>query len=147
MNIAAELIKNCEGCSLQAYPDPATKGDPWTIGWGCTGRSTMFGPIHEGTVWTQEQCDAELEHRLYAISKVIESACPNANANQLAAMASLAWNIGTHAFLESEVCKKMAAGDVQGAASAFLNWTHAGGKIMDGLVNRRKAERAVFLAV
>lgn len=26
------LIKEFEGCSLKAYPDPGTGGDPWTIG-------------------------------------------------------------------------------------------------------------------
>lgn len=30
------LIKEFEGCSLTAYPDPGTGGDPWTIGYGWT---------------------------------------------------------------------------------------------------------------
>ncbi|WP_141395346.1 glycoside hydrolase family protein, partial [Enterobacter hormaechei] len=28
------LIKRFEGCRLRAYPDPATGGAPWTIGYG-----------------------------------------------------------------------------------------------------------------
>ena len=32
-----DLIINFEGISLIAYPDPATGGDPWTIGYGHTG--------------------------------------------------------------------------------------------------------------
>ena len=38
------LIKEFEGCArlrrdglVEAYPDPGTGGDPWTIGWGATG--------------------------------------------------------------------------------------------------------------
>jgi hypothetical protein len=29
-----DLIKEFEGCELEAYPDPGTGGVPWTIGWG-----------------------------------------------------------------------------------------------------------------
>ena len=56
------LIKRFEGCGRQrsdgmveAYPDPGTGGDPWTIGWGATGAG--IGP---GTVWTRAQCDERL---------------------------------------------------------------------------------------
>ena len=28
-----DLVKHFEGCSLTAYPDPGTGGDPWTIGY------------------------------------------------------------------------------------------------------------------
>ncbi|MGI1239453.1 glycoside hydrolase family protein [Klebsiella quasipneumoniae subsp. similipneumoniae] len=40
----------------------------------------------------------------------------------------------------------MNAGDVKGAADAFLSWNRSGGKVMAGLTNRRKAEREVFLS-
>ena len=47
------------GCA--AYPDPGTGGDPWTIGWGSTGRD-----IQVGTVWTVERAQTALqEHLLY----------------------------------------------------------------------------------
>src|SRR5687768_15991119 len=56
---ALALIKEFEGCHkvrsdgmIEAYPDPASGGDPWTIGWGSTGPG-----IRKGTVWTQEQAD------------------------------------------------------------------------------------------
>lgn len=39
-----------EGNVLTAYPDPITKGDPWTIGRGHTGPE-----VHKGLVWTEEQ--------------------------------------------------------------------------------------------
>jgi lysozyme len=37
-------------------------------------------------------------------------------------------------------------GDYQGAADEFLKWTKAGGKVLNGLVRRREAERALFLS-
>ena len=33
---ALKLIKDFEGCHLEAYPDPLSGGDPWTIGYGTT---------------------------------------------------------------------------------------------------------------
>ena len=32
-----KLTEQFEGCRLEAYPDPATGGEPWTIGYGHTG--------------------------------------------------------------------------------------------------------------
>ena len=61
-----QLIKRFEGCArrrpdglVEAYPDPATGGAPWTIGWGATGADIL-----PGTLWTQEQCDARLTEDL-----------------------------------------------------------------------------------
>jgi lysozyme len=70
---------------------------------------------------------------------------------QLGAMVSLAYNIGVGEiggapdFADSTVRRKYLAGDLVGAAEAFGSWKYAGGKVLQGLVNRREAERAVFL--
>jgi lysozyme len=37
-------------------------------------------------------------------------------------------------------------GDYDGAAVEFLKWNKAGGKVLNGLVRRREAERALFLS-
>jgi GH24 family phage-related lysozyme (muramidase) len=47
---------------LRAYPDPISKGDPWTIGLGTTGPD-----IKDGTVWTADQCWAAFYNR-YAVA-------------------------------------------------------------------------------
>ena len=47
------LIQSWEGCRLQAYPDPASGGAPWTIGYGHTGPE-----VKPGLVISQEQADA-----------------------------------------------------------------------------------------
>jgi lysozyme len=36
--------------------------------------------------------------------------------------------------------------DYEGAADEFLKWNKAGGKVLNGLVRRREAERALFLS-
>lgn len=72
--------------------------------------------------------------------------------NQIGAIVSLAYNIGVGEvggapdFADSTVRRKLIAGDRQGAADAFLLWKYAGGRELAGLVERRKAERALFLA-
>lgn len=66
------------------------------------------------------------------------------NQNQFDALLSLAYNIGSTAFKNSTLVKKLNAGDILGAADQFNVWVNAGGKRMQGLVNRRKAEKELF---
>ena len=49
------LIKRFEGCRLKAYPDPGSRGAPWTIGYGHTGAEVV-----PGLVITQAQAEAWL---------------------------------------------------------------------------------------
>lgn len=137
--IATALCKRFEGLRLEAYPDPATGGDPWTIGYGATGPG-----IHDGVKWTEAQADADLTTRLAKLVRNIEATVPNALPHQVGAAASLAYNIGFGAFAASTLLRKWKFGDVDGAARQFDRWSRAGGRIMQGLVNRRAAERRAF---
>lgn len=68
------------------------------------------------------------------------------NQNQFDALVSLAYNIGTNAFSKSTLVKKLNANDIRGAADQFDVWVNAGGKRMQGLVNRRAREKALFIS-
>lgn len=59
---------------------------------------------------------------------------------QLAAATSLAYNIGTNAYCKSTVARRFNAGDFKGGCEAFKMWNKAGGKVSQGLVNRRNSE-------
>lgn len=48
-------LKRDEGLRLEAYPDPLSGGDPWTIGYGHTGPE-----VRQGVVWTEAQAEAAL---------------------------------------------------------------------------------------
>lgn len=48
-------LKRDEGLRLVAYPDPVSKGDPWTIGYGHTGPEVV-----PGLVWTEEEAERAL---------------------------------------------------------------------------------------
>ena len=56
----------------------------------------------------------------------------------------LVYNIGCGRWMDSTARRLLNAGDYHGAASAFEKWDRAGGKVMAGLLRRRKAEEAVF---
>lgn len=56
MDLIDQIIPPEEGREHKAYPDPITKGAPWTIGIGHTGWN-----IHKGAVWSDAQIDAAYE--------------------------------------------------------------------------------------
>ena len=63
------------------------------------------------------------------------------NDGQKAAFLSFAFNVGNGAFCSSTLVRKANAGDMPGACAELSRWTYAGGKQLQGLVNRRAAER------
>ena len=134
---AAQFIARWEGCKLSAYRDVA--GIP-TIGYGRTTDVKM------GDVCTQEQADAWLAEEVETFRRGVRGAVlVPLNDNQLAACTSLAYNIGLAAFRGSTLLRKLNDGDYQGAADQFPVWNKAGGRVVQGLVNRRSAERDLFL--
>lgn len=136
------LIKEFEGCKLQAYPDPGTGGDPWTIGWGHTGSD-----VYPGLVITQAKADElfekDMQKFIDGVAKLVKVPMTN---GQYGALVSFAYNCGLGALQNSTLLKKFNIGDVQGAADQFPLWNKAAGKVMAGLTRRRKAERELFLS-
>lgn len=56
------------------------------------------------------------------------------------AYTSLAYNIGPDAFCKSTLVRKLNARDYSGACSEIMRWNKAGGRVVQGLVNRRAQE-------
>lgn len=142
LQIALPFVKNQEGCVLTAYPDPVSNGEPWTIGYGATGPD-----IVQGTVWTQEQADTDLESRLRTLGAEITGHLRVAvNAYQMAALVDFAYNLGIIALLDSTLWLLLNRGDYDEAADQFPRWCHACGQVIPDLVKRRAAERILFLS-
>lgn len=140
------LIKRFEGCAkkradgqFEAYPDPGTGGDPWTIGWGATGKG-----IGRGTVWTQAQCDARLEADLVRYSADVARALGDAPTSQHQFDALVSFHYNTGAIARATLTRLHKGGDFAGAAAEFGKWVHAGGRRLAGLVRRREAEAALY---
>ncbi|WP_063803304.1 lysozyme [Burkholderia ubonensis] len=141
MQKAIDLAKQFEGCRLEAYPDPMYGWRRATVGYGATGPS-----IVQGTVWTQEQADADLQYRMNGIGAHLDTlvAIPVGD-EQKAALCDLAYNIGLGAFENSTLLAMLNVGHIQGAADQFLVWNKSNGIVLEGLVKRRDAERALFI--
>jgi lysozyme len=141
MNAAGlALLKSFEGWRSKAYPDPATGGKPWTIGYGFT------RDVEPGDVMTLEEGAERLEYEVAHYEMPVSKYAPKATENQLAAMTCLAYNIGIGNFRISSVLRYHNAGDFAGAADSFLMWDKAAGRRMAGLARRREAERALYLS-
>lgn len=147
MNISDEglrLIKSFEGYhtrqkdgSCAAYLCPA--GVP-TIGFGCT------EGVKLGMVWSAGEAEAALRREIAKFeTAVTKSVTVEINQNEFDAMVSLAYNIGAAGFAKSTVLKRLNKGDRSGAATAFEMWKSGGGRVLPGLVSRRKREAALFL--
>jgi lysozyme len=132
-----------EGKRLKAYKDSV---GVWTIG---VGHTSMAGPpkVKAGMTITDAESDAIFARDLVKYENAVNKAVKvPLTQNQFDALTSLCFNIGPTAFAKSTLVRKLNAGDIQGAANAFLSWNKAGGKVIPGLVTRRKAERAQFLS-
>lgn len=144
MNLSPDgrnVLEYFEGRRAIAYPDPATHGDPWTIGVGHTGPD-----VCKGLVWTEEQIDAALSADLVKFEAGVAKLV---NGNQITqgqfdGLVLFAFNLGGAALTGSTLLRKFRANDVHGAAAEFERWDKAAGRSMLGLRRRRAAERELF---
>ncbi|MDE1466985.1 lysozyme [Aurantiacibacter sp. D1-12] len=146
------LIQHFEGCAkrrvdgmVEAYPDPGTGDDPWTIGWGATGKDRFNGGnIKRGTVWTQAQCDARLEEDLLRYASDVAQALGDTPTTQSQFDALVSFHYNTGAIAKATLTRKHKAGDHAGAAREFDRWCYAGGRVLKGLARRRAAEATLY---
>lgn len=139
-----DLIKSFEGLKLEAYPDPATGDDPWTIGYGTTVYPSGK-KVSKGDIITKNHADYCLNHDVQNFSQGVESLIKvPTTQGQFDAMVSLAYNIGLGAFSKSTLLRKHNDKCYSCAANQFPLWNKAAGKVMSGLIRRRAAERELY---
>jgi lysozyme len=133
-----EFVKRWEGLKLEASPDPLVP-NVWDVGYGKVLRGDDRPTI------TREQADAWLREDLASFAEAVdEMVRPTLAQHEFDALCSLAYNVGAKALEASTLMRKLNANDFQGCAEEFPRWIRAGGRIVQGLVKRRKAERAMF---
>lgn len=144
------LIKQFEGCHkpigagrFMAYPDPGTGGAPFTIGWGST-KGPDGKSIAPGTVWTQAQCDEQLERDLVKYAADVAKAIGNAPTSQAQFDAMVSFHYNTGAIHRATLTRKHKAGDYAGAAAEFGKWNKAAGRVLKGLTRRRAEEAKLY---
>ena len=131
------MTKQLEGLQLTAYQDQVGR---WTIGYGHAGPD-----VHAGLTITQAQAEQLLERDLAAAVACVNRAVTSGiNQNQFDALVDFVFNLGCGSLLSSTLLRQVNAGDFTAAAQQFLLWDHAGGLVVPGLLERRRAELQLF---
>lgn len=131
--LAIKHLKVWEGCRLQVY---TCAGGVKTIGYGCTAKAMV-----EKKQISQDEADLQLKKdTLHAQYVVVSSVKVPLTAGQEAALISFVFNVGEKAFKSSTLLKKLNSGDSASVPEQLRRWKYAGGKVVQGLINRREAE-------
>ena len=142
-NHGLSIIKEFEGFLPKAYRCPA---GVWTIGYGTTSycKDIIGTDIRPGMTITEKKASEWLK-------KVVDHSCSkNVNKydhiyhwtqNEFDAMVSFAYNLGSI----NKLCGNGSKSKSQ-IANDMLNYVHAAGRVLPGLVRRRKMERELFLS-
>lgn len=138
--VGLDLIKSFEGCQLKAYRCPA---GVWTIGWGTTEKVNGVKP-HAGMVITQDQADKLLIDHLSTYENAVNKLNAPLNQNQFDALVSFCYNLGPYIF-NGNLLNAINSKNWTSVADQILLYNRGGGKVLSGLVRRRKAERELFL--
>jgi lysozyme len=138
---AIELIKRFEGYRRSAAQLPDGR---WTIGYGHTLTA------REGAEVSEPDAEALLVYDLIAVQHAVnEGLLAPVTQNQFDALCSFAFNVGTDNFRRSQVLKRLNTGAAVQAACAMELWRKADFEgeriVIDALVRRRAAEKALFL--
>lgn len=144
-----KLIKEFEGCHLNAYPDPLTGGLPITIGWGST-RDFDGKPFKLGREITQEYADKLL---IFDIEKRFLSSLEKIpywgemRAGQKGALLSFAYNLGANFYGSSgfnTISKNLRLKDWNSIPETLKLYRNPGTNVEAGLLRRRIAEGNVW---
>lgn len=140
------LIKSFENCleklgsRFTTYYCPA---GVLTICWGHTNANGR--KFKDGDVWTQGEGDAALREDMAVAERAVRRRVKvDLTQSQFDALVSFTMNCGEGALTKSTLLRKINAKDFDGAIAQFAPWCHGGGKVLNGLVRRRKAEADLF---
>jgi lysozyme len=144
-NAGYQLICEFEGLRLKPYLCSAKIP---TIGYGNT-----YYPDGKRVTLLDKEITKEYAFEIFKViadkyaKRVSEMVKKPLTQNQFNALVSFAYNVGTGAFSTSTLLKKVNANpnDLT-IRNEFARWTRANGKIVNGLVNRRKKESDVYFS-
>jgi lysozyme len=131
------LTMGFEGLSLKSYQDSA---GIWTIGYGHTGPN-LVAKMAITQANAEALLRADLADAVTCVNRVISVVI---NQDQFDALVDFCFNAGRGALLQSTLLRNINVGDFDSAAAQFGLWVHAGGKVVAGLVRRRKTEAELF---
>ena len=132
-----DLVKRFEGFSPVAYLCPA---GVWTIGYGHT------ADVHEGDSIDGDTAEDFLREDLTSAEGAVEKYVKVPLKQwQFDALVSFTFNLGAGNLYSSTLLKKVNRNpDDTSIRQEFEKWVYAGGRVLQGLVDRRKAEADMY---
>lgn len=116
-----------------------------TIGWGTTRDDVPS--LQEGDVWSKDKCDQVFADSLGKYSDAVKRAVSGRktplNPNQFGALRSFVYNVGPGG-LDGNVGRAVRDGRDGEVPAYMARWNKGGGRVLDGLVRRRKAEGLLY---
>jgi lysozyme len=139
---AVPFIGQWEGLRTTAYQDIV---GVWTV---CYGETRGVRP---GDSYTKAQCDEMLEREVIAFHRALTACAPSLPEQPIGvqvALVSWAYNVGTgpRGACGSTLVRLLNGGDVKAACEQLPRWNRGGGRVIQGLTNRRVNEREICLA-
>lgn len=133
-----EHIKRWEGYREAAY---LCSGGKWTVGYGHTGVD-----VTRDTRVTRDEAERLLRRDLIHAEMVVNARVEvPLTQHQFDALVSFVYNVGADAFRRSTLLRKLNRGDYAAVPVELAKWVHAGGRKVEGLVNRRAAEAGLWV--
>ncbi|PKP53802.1 MAG: muraminidase [Bacteroidetes bacterium HGW-Bacteroidetes-1] len=141
-DVGLQLIKAFEGKHNKGYLCPA---NVWTIGYGHTG-PTLGKPTPQGMTISDFDAETLLKKDMAKFEDVVTKHVKvPLSQNQFDALVSFTFNVGAGAFASSTLLKLLNQGKYDEVPAQFLRWNKGGGKVLAGLVRRRKSEAHLFV--
>lgn len=145
---AVSTLERLEGNILHVYADKLAHGIPTY----CAGRTDWAAKL--GTKLTSDQCKEVNKTTLLEYGYAVLG-CVNwdyLSAKRLVGLTMFAINVGKDGACGSQAVRQINLGNVTAGCNLIArtpsgapNWSNAGGKYVQGLQNRRQAERAMCL--
>ena len=136
------LIKKWEGCKLESYKCSAGH---WTIGYGNTFYEDNT-KVKQGDKITQKRAEALLINLLPKFESIVNKKITiSLNQNQYDSLVSYTWNTGGSDTLFKMINKKASDKDIRTCFET--KYISANGKVLQGLVNRRKDEANLYFKI
>lgn len=141
------LVKAFESCAVEVKSRPGffrpyrDSAGVLTIGWGHTNHHL---PRFDGNaIWSQAQCDAALAGDMGTFERWVSNLA-KVDLKQCEFDALVSWAFNTGGPATATLWKKLNAGNKAAVPAELAKWNRGGGKVLRGLVRRRKAEGLMF---
>lgn len=147
--LAYLTLERMEGNVLEVYADHLAYGLPTF----CAGRTDRNAVV--GTKLTSDQCVEVNKATIleYGITVLACTEWSNITPRRLIGMTMFAINVGSSGACGSKSFKAINRGDIKAGCDLLArkpdgspNWSNAGGRYVQGLQNRRQAERSLCLS-